>query len=115
MAIAAERRLRFWGWVPCVDRTRRSSALSLAVSRLHLSQRSPDRNLVIDLSDESRDHAVHGRRHLSVDLVGRNLDDRVALLDRVPLGHVPFENDALGHGLAHLGHGDLDGGRLWHL
>jgi hypothetical protein len=28
---------------------------------------------------------------------------------------VPLEDDALGHRLAHLGHWDLHGGRLWHL
>jgi hypothetical protein len=28
---------------------------------------------------------------------------------------VPFQDDALGHRLAHLGHRDLDGGRLWHI
>jgi hypothetical protein len=89
--------------------------LSLAVPRLHLSQRSPDRNLIVDLSDDLRDHPVHRGRHLSIDLVGRHLDDGVALLDGVALGHVPLENDALGHRLAHLGHWDLHGGRLWHL
>jgi hypothetical protein len=89
--------------------------LSLAVPRLHLSQRSPHRNLVVDLSNDLRDHSVHRRRYLGVDLVGGDLDDRVALFDGVALGDVPLEDDALGHRLAHLGHWDLHGGRLWHL
>ena len=106
-----------WGWVPCGDRTRGPSAWSLArsLTSFHLSQRSPNRDLVVDRRNQLGDHPVHRRRHLSVDLVGRDLDDRVALVDRVALGHVPLEHDALGHRLAHLGHRDLHGGRLWHL
>ena len=58
--------------------------------------------------------AIRRRRHLGVDLVGRHLDHRVALVDEVPLGDVPLEDDALGDRLAHLGHLDLHGRRLRH-
>jgi hypothetical protein len=90
-------------------------SLIRTLTRFHLSQRSPHRDLIVDLSNDLRDHPVHRRRHLGVDLVSRHLDDGVALLDRVALGDVPLEDDALGHRLAHLGHRDLHGGRLWHL
>ena len=49
-----------------------------------------------------------GAGHLGVDLVGRDLDHGLALLDRIALRDVPLEHGALGHRLAHLGHLDLD-------
>ena len=64
---------------------------------------------VAGLDEELRDGATHGRRHLGVDLVGRDLDDRVALGDLVALGDVPLQHDALGHRFAHRGHLDLNG------
>jgi hypothetical protein len=89
--------------------------LSCPVTRLHLGKRSPHRNLIVNLRNQLGDHPVHRRRHLSIDLVSRHLDDGVALFDGVALSDVPLEDDALGHRLAHLGHRDLHGGRLWHL
>ncbi len=58
------------------------------------------------------DRAARGSGHLGVDLVGRDLDDRVALGDRVADGDVVLEHGALGDRLAHLGHLDLDLGAL---
>ena len=55
-----------------------------------------------------RDRAAGRRRDLGVDLVGRDLDHGLALLDHLPLGDVPLEHGALGHRLAHLRHLDLD-------
>jgi hypothetical protein len=88
-------------------------SLSGILARLHLSQRRPDRNLLVNRRNKLRNHATGRRRHLGVDLVSGHLDDRIPLVDEVANGHVPLENDALGHRLAHLGHGDLDR-RLWH-
>jgi hypothetical protein len=85
-----------------------------ALARLHLSQRSPNRHLVVNLHEQLRNDAIGRRRHLCVDLVGRDLDHGVALVDEVALGDVPFENDALSDRLAHLGHLDLHGRRLRH-
>jgi hypothetical protein len=48
-----------------------------------------------------------GRGDLGVDLVGRDLDQRLVGLDAVALLLVPFEDGALGHRLAHRGQGDL--------
>jgi hypothetical protein len=85
-----------------------------ALARFHLCEGSTDGDLVIDLNEKLRDDPVGRSGHLCVDLVGRDLDHRVALADEVALGHVPFENDALGDRLAHLGHLDLDGRGLRH-
>ena len=49
-----------------------------------------------------------GRGDLGVDLVGRDLDERLVGLDRVALLLVPLEDGALGHRLAHRGQRHLD-------
>ena len=49
-----------------------------------------------------------GRRHLGVDLVGRDFDQGLALFDRVADRDVPFEDGAFGDRFAHLGHGHFD-------
>ena len=48
-----------------------------------------------------------GDGHLGVDLVGRDLDERLVDLDRVADLLEPLEDRAFGHRFAHLGHGDL--------
>ena len=55
-----------------------------------------------------RDGAARRGGDLGVDLVGGDLDDRVALVDLVALGDAPLEDGALGDRLTHLGHGDLN-------
>ena len=58
----------------------------------------------VDLHDGSGDR----RRDLGVDLVGRDLDERLVGLDAVTLGLVPLQDRALGHRFAHRGQRDLD-------
>ena len=99
------------------DRTRQARRSSLcpdSVARLHFRERGADRNLLVHLRDQFRDHTGLRRRNLGVDLVGRDLDHGVALVDEITLGDVPLEDDALGDRLTHFGHLDLHGGRLRH-
>jgi hypothetical protein len=77
--------------------------------RSHFSQGLSHLHDVIGLDEELRDRPARRRRDLGVDLVGRDLDDRLALLDLVAFGDVPLEDRALGDRLAHLGHDDLNG------
>ncbi len=77
-----------------------------AGSRAHLGQRLPNLHHVIRLDEQLGDRARGRGRDLGVDLVGRDLDHRVALVDAVALGDMPLEHRPLGHGLAHLGHGN---------
>jgi hypothetical protein len=51
-----------------------------------------------------------GARHLGVDLVGRDLEQRLVGLDMLALGLQPLRDRPLGHGDAHLRHDDVDGG-----
>ena len=65
--------------------------------------------------DEQLGHrAARGRGDLGVDLVGRDLDDRLVGLDRVADRLGPLEHGPLGDRLAHRRHDDVDrlGGRL---
>ena len=50
----------------------------------------------------------HGRRHFGVDLVGRDLDQRLVFRDLVTFLLAPFQDGALGNRVTHRGHGDLD-------
>jgi len=106
-------------WVLCGVRTRagsvRTRAGSTVFARFHLRERRPDRHLVVNRRDQLRDRPGSRRRHLGVDLVGRDLDDGVALFDEIALRDVPLEHYPLGDRLAHLGHLDLHGRRLRHL
>ena len=62
----------------------------------------------------SRTMPVDGRGHLGVDLVGRDLDDRLVGLDAVTDLLRPAGDRALGHAHAHLGHHDIDDGSCGH-
>ena len=65
-----------------------------------------------DLADDARCRA----RHLGVDLVGRDLEQRLVGLDRVADVLQPLRDGALGDGDAHLRHHDVDcGSVLGHL
>ena len=67
-----------------------------------------DRHGVARLGEDLGQGPGRGRRHLGVDLVGRDLDDRLVGLDAVADRLAPLEHGALGHGLAHLRHDDVD-------
>jgi hypothetical protein len=83
-------------------------------SGLDLSQDRAHGDGLIGLGHDPRQGARGGRGHLGVDLVGRDLDHALVTLDGVALLLQPFEDRSLGHRLAHLGHGDLDGGPSGH-
>jgi hypothetical protein len=51
-----------------------------------------------------RDDAGGGTRHLGVDLVGRDVENRLVAVDRVTRLLVPLEDASFGDALAHLGH-----------
>src|SRR6185437_8185375 len=57
---------------------------------------------------------ARGARHLRVDLVGRNLEQRLVGLDLLALLLEPLRDRPLGDGDAHLGHDDVDGGFSGH-
>jgi hypothetical protein len=92
----------------------RSLGGTLAIAGLHFSEWGTDRDLVVDGDEQFRDYSGGGSGYLCVDLVRGDLDNRVALVDEIALGHVPLEDDALGDRLAHLWHLDLHGRRLRH-
>ena len=81
---------------------------------VELGERRPDLDRLVLALEDLGQRPARRRRDLGVDLVGRDLDHGLALLDEVPLLLVPFEHGALGHGLAHLGHLDLERRRLRH-
>ena len=54
--------------------------------------------------EDPHERAARGRRDLGVDLVGRDLDDRLVGGDALALGPVPLEDRSLGHRIAHPGH-----------
>ena len=91
---------------------RRPSAAGASLG-LELRQRLADLDGLVLLGEDLHQLARRGRGHLGVDLVGRDLDDRLVLVDPVALLLVPGEHRALGHRLAHLGHRDLNASRPW--
>ena len=75
----------------------------------HLGQHCSDRYVLVRLDREAGHRAGGRRRDLGIDLVGRDLDQGVALLDPVADRDVPLEDGSLGHRLAHLGHRHFEG------
>ena len=63
---------------------------------------------LVGLDEDLGDRPGHRRGHLGVDLVGGDLDQHVVDRDGVARLHAPLEHGALGHGVAHLGEGDVD-------
>ncbi len=59
------------------------------------------------LGEDLLEHARERRRHLGVDLVGDDLDERLVLRDRVAGLLQPLADRPLGHALAELGHRHL--------
>ena len=98
------------------DRRTRLCLLRRAVCLLEIARRLAGGHLGQDLShlhglvglgaDLGQRSARRGG-HLGVDLVGGDLDHRLALLHLVALVLVPLEDRSLGDGLAHLRHHDL--------
>ena len=86
-----------------------------ASSMLDLAQDGPDGHGLVGLDEDPDERAGDGRGHLGVDLVGRDLEQRLVGLDLVADLLVPLEHRSLGHRIAHLGHGDLHGGAGFHL
>ena len=68
-----------------------------------------DRHGLAFLDADLRDHAGGRRRNLGVDLVGRNLEQRLVAIDRVADFLDPADDRALGNRLAHLRHHDISG------
>ncbi len=101
-AVAGRRR-----WCRSGLGSRRCGA-SAARSRLEAGERLADLDDVVGLDERLEDGAGDGGGDLGVDLVGRDLDDRVALGDLVARLLVPLEDDALGDRLAHLGHHEVE-------
>ncbi len=77
-------------------------------SRLDTEEHGADGHGLVGVDQDLGDRARHGRRHLGIDLVGRDLDERVIDGDHVAGLHEPLEHRALGDGIAHLGEGDVD-------
>jgi hypothetical protein len=69
----------------------------------------------VGLDVDRGQRARGGSGDLGVDLVGRDVDERLVGLDRVADLLAPFEDGSLGHGLAHRGHRDLDRRASGHL
>ena len=76
---------------------------------LDLRERLADLDGLVLLRQDLDQLSRGRRRDLGVDLVGRDLDDRLVLVDPVTLLLVPGEDGPLRHRFAHLGHRDLDG------
>src|SRR5699024_10253901 len=101
--------------VPLADRRAIATAICplstvpCLLPRLALPERLADLHDVVGLLEDAAQHPGGGGGDLGVDLVGRDLDDRVALLDAIALLLVPLEDGSLRHRLAHRGHLDLDG------
>jgi hypothetical protein len=81
-----------------------------AVGRLDLAQQLADLDRVAFAGEHLDDPAGDRRGNLGVHLVGGDLDQDVVESDFVTFLFVPFQDGALGHRLAHRGHGDLHGG-----
>ena len=67
-------------------------------------QHGPDRDCLLDRHQDLGDDAGDRRRHLGVDLVGRDLADRLVGRDPVANLHPPRDHGALGDRHPHLGH-----------
>src|SRR5947208_13275876 len=78
-----------------------------ALLRLDDSDESLHRDRLPFLHLDLRQHAGHGRRDLSVDLIGRDLEQRLVPLDFLANLLEPLADRALGDRLAHLGHEDV--------
>ncbi len=76
---------------------------------LELGERLADLDHLVRALEDLRQRPRGGGWDLGIDLVGRDLDEGLALLDAIPLLLEPVEHRPLGDRLAHRGHLDLDG------
>ena len=90
----------------------RPAAGAAPLPRRHPRDDLADVHRVAGVGEQLGERAGGGRGDLGVHLVGRDLDDRLVLGDRVAGLLGPLEDRALGDRLAHRGHLDLDHGRL---
>ena len=87
----------------------RPSAVAAAATGRSSARSAPTGDVVAGLGDDPRHLAAGRRGHLDVDLVGRDVQERVAGADLVALGHAPLDHDAFGDRLAELRQHNLDG------
>ena len=87
-----------------------SAAGAGAVGRRDLGEHGADVDGVALGDVDLHDGAGGGRGHLGVDLVGRDLDERLVLGDRVALLLVPLQDGAVGDRLTHRRHGHFHRG-----
>jgi hypothetical protein len=86
-------------------RTRRTcSALGLR----HGSDDLADLHVIAVTVGDALEHAGPGRGHFDVDLVGLELDERLAGSDRIAFLFQPPRDPRIHDGLADLGHDDVD-------
>jgi hypothetical protein len=78
--------------------------------RVDLAEHCPDLGGLVGFDKHLRQDPGRRRGDVRVDLVGRDLDQRLVQRNRLPHLLVPCQNDPLGHGLAHGRHHDLNGG-----
>ena len=93
-------------------RSARGRARRAVRGAAHAPDHLADRDRLAGLGEDLGHGARGGRRHLGVDLVGGDLDDRLVGRDRVADRLGPLEHDALGDRLAHRRHDDVDVLRL---
>jgi hypothetical protein len=109
-----ELRLRFVRGFQCPGRDGRPRLLhgrvDLRVRHVHRrddGEHRTDRQVRARLGDDPPDRSLDGRLQGAGDLVGLDVDDVVALGDRVALRHEPVDDLARLHRQAPLGHGHL--------
>ena len=94
------------------SRTRRSVAgaarprgRSVTLRGIDLREVGPNRDRLSLAGGDLRYDSGDGRRHLDVNFVGGDLDERIALRDEIADVAEPLDDRAFGDGLAHLGKG----------
>jgi hypothetical protein len=92
----------------------RSRSLGLGALGCDDGELRPDVDGLALGDDDLLEHARAWARHLGVDLVRRDLEQRLVGLDRLALLLEPLRDRALGDGDAHLRHHDVDGLRGGH-
>ena len=88
----------------CYRRNRRRRRLRTRHTLLDDRDRRTGRHRIARLDDDLRNHAAHGRRHLGVHLIRRDLDERFILLDGVADFFEPLRDRSLGNRFTELRH-----------
>ena len=102
------RRGRLGAAAPLPDGSARRGGLAAPGAGLHARDDLADRDRLALLGEDLGDRARGGRGQLHVDLVGRDLDDGLAVLDGVADLDRPLEDRALGDRLAARRGDDVD-------